>query len=327
MNNLKKMFTNKYKADPLESILSTIADYGLMQMGQKPTNVARMDQEYSDAYQRDIDAQKALEERQRQDQLMGIRLNEDARAGEKMMRENDASQAFTDVINKRRPDLGLEGTGIQGEDAYKLLSLDEQAALRRQLAAQNASNRKDEKSSKLKETVSRMIEGSRGANPAARQAELDLYNADKVNSLANLYGDPNKLSPNMLGLLVSEVGKIAKGGVPTTEEFHVLNPDTAQIVMAKMGQKLSGNPTPAQAGEFVKQYNAYTNAVARDAKRVIQNRNKRVVDLFKRDLQPYEYDDLVNYGVNRFDNEEVFNSQEKDKKLKRLQELRAKAGK
>lgn len=154
MNNLKKMFTNKYKADPVESILSTIADYGLMQMGQKPTYVDRMNQEYGDIYQRDIDAQKALEERQRQDQLMGLKLNEDARAGEKMMRdadqkalENEQSLAFTDSILAQYPE--LQAKNVTGDDLIKLANLIETQKTRRFYQNQSSKDRQDEISNRF----------------------------------------------------------------------------------------------------------------------------------------------------------------------------------
>jgi len=124
------------------------------------------------------------------------------------------------------------------------------------------------------------LEQMRGS-PAAAQAEKDIYAAQKVNSLVNLYGDPNKLNPQQVQLVASEVAKIASGGVPSIHELEGLNPSTIPKSLAELAQKFANKPIAADQGAFVKAMKDYTDSLTKDAKAVISDRYGRI-------LKPYE---------------------------------------
>jgi len=147
MDNLKKLFKRRptelegYTQAPVASdVLGILADAGLLSRGVAPRYMKEseasdqdqyknyMDREKFDVYAANLEADNEMARQQEQ------------RLKDKELRDATGSKAFSSVINKRRPDLGLADTGIEGDDAYKLLSLDEQAALRRDLAAQTAAN-------------------------------------------------------------------------------------------------------------------------------------------------------------------------------------------
>lgn len=156
---------------------------------------------------------------------------------------------------------------------------------------------------KAMQSVVTILESARG-NPAAAQAEKDLYAADKAKSLTRLYGDPNNLDPRMVNLLVSEVSKIAAGGVPTQHELDALNPGTLQGSLASVWSKLSNNPTPANAGAFIKQYQDYSDALSKDAKKVIQDKYGRVIESRRKQLGEDNYGMLKDQYLNRFNSDE-----------------------
>lgn len=136
---------------------------------------------------------------------------------------------------------------------------------------------------------------------AYQQANKDLYNVTKANTLANLYGDPDKLSSQQVNLLVSELGKIATGGVPSMHELDGLTPGTLTGKMAAQWSKLSNDPTPANAGEFVKQYQSYANAIGDDAKKFMIDRDKRVLDTQRSRIGEANYKNLSDIHLKRFD--------------------------
>lgn len=144
-----------------------------------------------------------------------------------------------------------------------------------------------------------LLESARG-NPAAAQAEKDLYSTQKANSLINMYGDPNKLSPQQVSLLVSEVAKIATGGVPTGHEQAALQPGTAESKLASLWSKLSNEPSPANAGAFIKQFKNYNDALAKDAQKIIKEKYGRVIESRKKQLGEENYNALQDQYLNRF---------------------------
>lgn len=173
---------------------------------------------------------------------------------------------------------------------YDMLnSIKQQGAVSKQSAAQD----------KSLQSTQQLLESARG-NPAAAQAEKDIYASDKANSLANLYGDPNKLNPAMTQLLATEVAKIASGGTPSIHELDGLNPQTLNSTFAGTWQKLVNSPTPANAGAFVKQYQDYANALTKDAQKVIQDKYGRVIESRKAQLGPDNYDSLKANYLDRF---------------------------
>lgn len=179
----------------------------------------------------------------------------------------------------------------------------EDLALKYAMLNQNKQDKATAKSSSDQDkallSTNQLLESARG-NPAAAQAEKDIYSADKAKSLANLYGDPNKLNPAMVQLLSSEVAKIAAGGAPTMHELEGLTPQTIRSRLASQTEKLTNNPSPANAAAFVKQYQDYADALTNDAKKVIQDKYGRVIESRKKQLGSDNYDTLKQQYINRF---------------------------
>lgn len=192
----------------------------------------------------------------------------------------------------------------------KMLDVKVATDARKDVAEQNALNRAamlegkkadkttDAQNKALLQTV-QLLESARG-NPAAAQAEKDLYAADKAKSLATLYGNPNKLSPQMVQLLSTEVAKIASGGTPSMHELEGLNPQTLQSRFAGIWQKVANHPTAANAAEFVKQYEDYAGALTKDAQKVIKEKYGRVIESRKTPLGDDNYKSLQDQYINRF---------------------------
>jgi hypothetical protein len=147
--------------------------------------------------------------------------------------------------------------------------------------------------------VQSLLEGMRG-NPAVQQAEKDVYAAGKVNSLVNQVGDPNNMTREQAALLAGEVAKIAQGGSPTIHELDVLTPNTLQTKFAAITQRLTGEPTPANAGEFIKQYKEYADNLTKDAQKLITDRYGRILTVNKSKLSSDDYNSLNDAYLNRF---------------------------
>ncbi len=144
-------------------------------------------------------------------------------------------------------------------------------------------------------------------NPAVQQAEKDVYASQKANALLKIAapdGDLNKVTPQMAALLRNEIGKIATGGVPGVHELDALDPKTLAGSMASVWQKLSNEPTPENAGAFLKQYKDYADSLTKDAKGVITDRYGRIINSRKSQLTDDQYNTLQDNYVNRFSHEE-----------------------
>jgi hypothetical protein len=150
------------------------------------------------------------------------------------------------------------------------------------------------------QSVTQLLESARG-NPAAAQAEKDLYSAQKANTLMNMYGDPNQLSMPQVRLLASEVAKIASGGVPGAHELDGITPSSLTGKLSEITSKLTNKPTPANAAAFVKQYQDYTKGLTADAQKVIKDKYGRVIDVNKSRLGDENYKNLKANYIDRFD--------------------------
>lgn len=153
------------------------------------------------------------------------------------------------------------------------------------------------------QSTQQLLESARG-NPAAAQAERDLYSAQKADTLANLYGDPNKLSMPQVRLLAQEVGKIAAGGVSSQHELEGITPNSLMGRLSGVVSNLTNSPTPANAAAFVKQYQDYTKALKNDAQKVIQDKYGRIIESRKHQLSPDDYTSLKTQYLDRFKNDE-----------------------
>ncbi len=176
----------------------------------------------------------------------------------------------------------------------------------KQSKEESATKKAGDAQDKAMQQTKQLLESARG-NPAAAQAERDIYAASKANSLANLYGNPDKLSPQMVQMLASELAKIAQGGAPTMHELEGLTPNTLASKFASVVQPLINHPTPANAGKFIKQYQDYANALTKDAQKVIKDKYGRVIESAKKQVGPENYDTLQRMYSNRFDTEEESN--------------------
>lgn len=142
--------------------------------------------------------------------------------------------------------------------------------------------------------VGQALESGR-QSPDAQQALKDIYAAQKVNKLiqqgVNEKGelDPNKLNMTQVRLVAGETAKIATGGAPTLDELHGLTPDNMPQWLSQAAEKYNNHPTPANAGEFVKSLQRYSDGVAEDAKTLLNSRESRIIEQRKDDLGPTNY--------------------------------------
>lgn len=177
--------------------------------------------------------------------------------------------------------------------------------LQQQVAQKNESNglNKEQKASNdqnrsLAQTQ-QLLESARG-NPAAAQAEKDLYASQKANSLYNMYKDPNQANNSMFQLYATEIAKMASGGVPSIHELQGLNPTTIPSYLATSAEKFSSEPTPANKGAFMTQFKKYSDALASDAQKVIKDKYSRVIEPRRKQLGEDNYNALQDQYVNRF---------------------------
>lgn len=121
--------------------------------------------------------------------------------------------------------------------------------------------------------------------PDAAQALKDIQAAQKISEAISQApgGDPNKLNNNQLRLVVGEVSKMATGGAPTEGEMESLTPQNVAQKYGGMLQKLTNRSTPANAGEFVKQFQDYANGIAKQGKDRLVTRSTEIADR----LRPY----------------------------------------
>jgi hypothetical protein len=151
--------------------------------------------------------------------------------------------------------------------------------------------------------------------PQIGQAEKDLYNIDKINSLVSLYGDPNKLNPQQIQLLTTEAAKVASGGVPSIHEMRGLNPDTLPKWVADKAQFFKNTPTAANAGAFAKALQDYATAIGKDAKKIITESYGRQINSVARQLKPEDLQTIKDNFSYRFDTPGVDSKEEPAKEL------------
>lgn len=156
--------------------------------------------------------------------------------------------------------------------------------------ADKATETKTKAQSKAKQEAINFLESSRNT-PDVRQAMLDKYNIGKA-ELIMKDKDLNNLSSQEVELLVSEIGKIARGGVPTKDELKALSPSTLSGQLSKEWSKLSNKPTSLNAGAFLKRYQAYLLELKKNASDVVSKKVKRVIQAKKREMGQEDYDDL-----------------------------------
>lgn len=207
--------------------------------------------------------------------------------GEKQLAQQNADR--TADRDDRKADQTDERLEIEGRKANAAMVTAQAGRARHVTDKQNQS---------MQQTV-QLLESARG-NPAVGQAEKDIYAVNKLDSLVNLYGDPNKLNPAQVQLVATEVAKIASGGVPSIHELQGLNPSTISSGLAKLAQTVTNKPTPANAGAFVKAMQDYGVSLKKDAQSVIQDKYGRVIESKRRSLTPEDYQSLNDQYISRF---------------------------
>lgn len=267
-----------------------------------------------DALDQDANApvQNVLNQQKSEDQALS--------QGEKIAADDPNSQQSKAVQTtiarlypgKFTPDQLSKVAASQAQDVlFKPLELDEKIQSAQNLKAQALADRSqkakqatDDRAAKTQEAAMShtidQLESARG-NPAVQQAEKDIYASSKVNSLANLYGDPNNLNPQMVKMLVAEVGKIASGGQASEAELNYITPNTLSGKLAGVWQQLSNSPSPANAAAFIKQYQDYANSLTKDAQAVIKDKYGRIIDSRANMLGSENVDTLNKKYINRFD--------------------------
>lgn len=134
-------------------------------------------------------------------------------------------------------------------------------------------------------------------NQAAQRASLDILSADKALQL--IQGkDPNSLTTQDLGLLASELGKIATGGVPTQHGTSVLMPNNLQTKYAELKNFLLSKPTDAQAGAYITKNMDYLNKMKDIAKNTIDDYRTNIAKGYKNKVKSEDYEEAQNdYGL------------------------------
>lgn len=209
------------------------------------------------------------------------------------------TEKLKETVAQRRDAAAARQAGINESRADRAQRAADSAADRQQRAQDAADAKAAQAQAKTFHETKQTLETARG-NPAVAQAEKNLLAADQADSLANMYGDPNKLSQPQVALLAAEIGKIASGGVSSEHALQTITPDSLKGRLSGVVSKLTNEPTPANAAAFIKQYTDYTNALRKDAQKVITDKYGRVIESAKRDLSPEQYDDLNANYMQRF---------------------------
>lgn len=205
--------------------------------------------------------------------------------------------------NKRAEEKNKNQSNIAEANRKNQLTKQELANKGHEVAAKTRQEGQvDQQQSRALTQTQQLLESARG-NPAAAQAEKDLYASQKANSLYNMYKDPNQANNSMFQLYATEIAKMANGGQPSIHELQGLNPTTIPSYLSSAAEKFSSTPTPANKGAFMKQFKKYSDALATDAQRVIKDKYSRVIEPRKKQLGNANYNALQDQYVNRFKSE------------------------
>lgn len=252
-------------------------------------------------------ADVAAKQKQAQDALLEIKAQKELAAHDPNSAESIAFRKslgqFPSIVKAFGSDFD-QVSAADRENIFNLVKLKEMQETRRmqgeQIAeAKNAAREKaatDKQNQALTQTQG-LLESARG-NPEVQQALKDRYAASKAAALISENYDPNKMTPQQVHLLQSEVSKIATGGVPSVAEMQALNPGTLKQKFAEVSQKLLNQPTAANAGAFIKQYQTYLNDLNKNAQEVIDNKFGRVIEARKNIVGPENYKSLQEQYLN-----------------------------
>lgn len=135
--------------------------------------------------------------------------------------------------------------------------------------------------------LTKQLDSSR-IQPDVRQALTDHYNNQKFQDLVNQApgGDLNNLSQGQVELLKNELVKVSGGQAPTMPELAALDPNTLKSRFASTVGKIINEPTSANAGAFLKQYQDYMTSLDKTAQKTIHDRIGRMIESHQKDLSP-----------------------------------------
>ncbi len=123
------------------------------------------------------------------------------------------------------------------------------------LGTKQAEKDKETQQKTYTNTTDRMTK-YRGAKDVGNAAEA-LRNSDMAMEIIKMNPDLNNISNEQYNTLVSEISKIANGGVATEASIHDNKAKTIQSQAAQFWSKVKGSPTGAQLGDFIKQNRDY----------------------------------------------------------------------
>lgn len=132
---------------------------------------------------------------------------------------------------------------------------------------------------KAMEDFSNAVAGSR-QQPDAVRALNNITSAQNLEEIANHApgGDLNKLNPQQMKLAITELVKMAGGGVPSESELKEMTPDNYAQKYSELLQKVTNKSQPANAGEFIQQGIDYANGIRGLAAKNIRDRSTELAD-------------------------------------------------
>jgi hypothetical protein len=224
---------------------------------------------------------------------------------QKVMMQQGGAQQRTELTNKTKSDIAEANRQAENQRAQAKNAIEQQKANAQTSSAESNKELKSQASQDRALAQSKtMLESARG-NPAAAQAEKDLYATSKIDSLFKLYPDPNKIPQAQVNLALQEIAKVATGGVPTGHEMDALQPGTPESKLQQLYGKLQNQPTPANLGDYLNEFKKYTGALKGDAQKVIQDKYGRIIESSKKQLGDDNYNSLKDQYLNRFNSPEV----------------------
>ena len=95
-------------------------------------------------------------------------------------------------------------------------------------------------------------------NQNVQQAQINLRNIQSAQDLINQYsGNLDQMTPQDYGLLTTELGKIAHGGVASEHTQNTIAASTLKSQWDGLMQKVGGQPTGADLGAFIQNNQKY----------------------------------------------------------------------
>lgn len=132
---------------------------------------------------------------------------------------------------------------------------------------------------KAMEDYSNAVAGSRQQDDAKR-ALTNIQSAQNLEEIANHApgGDLNKLNQQQMKLAITELVKMAGGGVPSESELKEMTPDNYAQKYAGLLQQITNKSQPANAGEFIQQGIDYANGIRGLAAKNLRDRSSELAD-------------------------------------------------